>query len=72
MPLSCPSDDASGVNAQDEGELEAAFLRRDVGDVRYPDPVVLRGREVPLDEVLGRRRSVGPTGGPFATVRTAP
>ena len=58
------------MGIQDEGQVEEAFLRGDVRDVRNPDPAYLRGREVPFHEILDQR-SLAPAGGPFPTAAHA-
>src|SRR5215218_4224324 len=48
-----PPDDPSRMGVQDEGQIQKAFLRRYVGDVRQPDPVGPSGHEVPAKQVRG-------------------
>jgi hypothetical protein len=58
-----PPDDPARVDAEDEGLIQEAFLRGNLCDFRDPDPIHLRGREVPLHQVLGGSGSLSPAGG---------
>lgn len=59
-----PTDHPTRVDIEDEGQIEEAFPRGDLGDIRHPDPVHLRGREAPLDRIFDRKIAPAPTGAP--------
>ena len=51
MGLHRPADDAPTPRIEHDGEKEEAGPGRNVRDVRHPEPVGARGRELPLDEI---------------------
>ena len=53
-----PADDAPTVGIEHHREIEEARPRRDIGDVRDPEPIGSGGGELALDEVR-RRRHLG-------------
>src|SRR4051794_31892056 len=50
-----PTDDFSGEQIEDHGQVEPALAGRDIGDIRQPDLIRLLGHEIPIEQV-GRDR----------------
>src|SRR2546425_253628 len=51
-----PADDAATPRVEHDGEIQEAGPRRDVRDVRHPQPVRTGRRELAVDEIRGRPR----------------
>jgi hypothetical protein len=49
-----PSDDSTAPRIEHDSQIEEAGPRRDVGDVRDPEPVWSRSCEITVHEVRGR------------------
>jgi hypothetical protein len=50
-----PADHFSGEQVEDHGQIEPALTGWNVGDIRQPDLIGLRGREIPIRQI-GRDR----------------
>jgi len=53
-----PPDDPARKKIRHEGEIEPARPRRDIGDIRDPGGVGLRGGEMAIEHVLGHRQAM--------------
>ena len=71
MRLHRPPDDPPGVDIEDEGQVQEAFLGGDICNVRYPDLVHLRGHGSSFYEVLARRVSYPDGWLPFSSAAHA-
>ncbi len=72
VALHRPSNDPTRVDVEDEGQVQEAFIRRDVCDVRDSHLVFARGLEVPFHEIFRRLGPLAAAGGRMSFPRMQP